>query len=212
MGNSSVGSRGLASGRIVFWVIALVVIGALGLYIYKKKQPVVIDNKPAPRLLAAYLAEQHREAWAAGDASTFQAKTQADIYEWNKTWFGQDTDFAELNGSGVVFKGAQEVRIPGPPTARSAVFRLETDGTVGTAGVRTTLFLQKYLLEPDDEGNHPLKIKTSYTLKNDPSLSGAPPIFVYRQGGLIFYLLTETPGGYDLVKKAFGMPEPVGDY
>jgi hypothetical protein len=96
---------------------------------------------------------------------------------------------------------------------RSAHFRVESDGTKGPKGVRASIFLQKYMLPRNEDMTDVLNVKTSYTLKKDPALgASAPDILVYRQGGIVFYLVSDQPGGFDLIKTAFGMPDSSGPY
>ena len=222
-----VSSRGNASGRLVFWVLALVVIGGLGWFVWQKSKEPVVGNKPAASELAASLVGAHRKAWSEPD-SAFTVKQIADIDEANRNFFGQDTPMTEIEGSGLAFKGGRELvgdeKVPGPPPIpgaemqpslgpRSAVYRLESDGSQGSAGVRCTVCVQKYMLINNESDNQPpLKLRTSYRLKPDGLEGGAPPIIVYRQGGIVFYLIADQPGGYDLFKKAFSIPEPEGDY
>lgn len=207
-----------SAGRAVFWVLALAVIGGLGYFIWVKKQPPVSQNKPVGKEVAAYLAREHMQAWDPSMDAVFTVKNVEDIHAAGVRWFGQDITFEELAGSGVAFMGAGEAAVPGPPDenlkrGQSAHFRLETDGTKGAKGVRVSLFLQKYTLPPNDDNTEVLAKRTSYTLKPDAALgANAPPILVYRAGGLVYFLVTETPGGYDLVKQAFGMPDPIGPY
>jgi hypothetical protein len=212
---------------MVFWVLAIVVIAGLGWFVWQKSRGPFVADKPAASELAATLVAAHGKAWSEPD-DAFPVKKVDDIDAANRDFFGQDTPMTEVNGSGLVFKGARELvgseKIPGPPPIpgeempaslgpRSAVFRFETDGSKGqAAGVRCTVCLQKYMLPRRDDGTDPLALKTSYTLKADGLEGGAPPILVYRQGGLVFYLISDKPGGYDLFKQAFGIPEPQESY
>lgn len=202
------------AGRIVFWVVALAVIGVLAYFIWAKKQgPPPEENKPPAAELAAYLSQQHKTAWDPANEPVFTVKDVEGIHPACNVWFGQDVYFDEIKGTDLKFQGAGEVQVPGPPNihlqaGRSAQFRIENpDGT------RVSVFLQKYMLPPNDDGSDILAKKTSYTLKKDPALApSAPDIHVYRQAGIVYYLVTETPGGYDRVKAAFGWPDPIGPY
>ncbi len=217
MANEYISRRGSAV-RAVFWLVALLVIGGLAYFIYQKKQPPKSDSKPPGGALAAYFAQEHGRAWDPSMDPAFDVKELSGVYAACVTWFGQDVPFDELKDSGLTFQGGREADVPGPPdpnlqAGRSAHFRLETDGTKGSKGVRVSLFLQKYMLPKSDDGKDVLDIRTSYTLKKDAALGvGAPDILVYRQGGLVYYLVTDQPGGYDLVKAAFRIPDPKGPY
>lgn len=208
-----------AAGRAVFWLIALAVIGGLGYFVWMKKQPPVSENRPVAAELAAYLGKAHKEAWDPSmDVSFGVAKVIADVYPACVKWFGQDVTFDELKDSGYEFKGGGDASVPGAPDpnltpGQSAQFRLVTDGTKGAAGARVSLFLQKYRLPPNDDGSDILGKKTAYSLKAGGELGkDAPPILVYRDGGIVYFAVTETPGGYDALKQAFGWPEPSGAY
>lgn len=212
------GERRGGAARAVFWLIALVVIGAVAFFIWKTKQRPDPEVKPRADELASYMAREHRQAWDPTMDSLFTVKQVADVHEAGKVLFGQDITFSELEGSGLKFQGGREAEVPGPPdpnlvAGRSAHFRLESDGSKGAPGVRASLFLQKYMLPPTDSGEQVLQYRTAYTLKKDPALGeGAPDIIVYRQGGLVYYLVADQPGGYDLVKTAFQIPDPIGPY
>lgn len=208
-----------AAGRAVFWLIALAVIAGLGYFIWMKKQPPVSQSKPVAAELAAYLGKAHAEAWDSSMEAVFVgAKTLEDVPAACIKWFGQDVAMDGLKGSGLTFQGAGEASVPGAPdpnltAGQSAHFRMVTDGTRGPAGTKVSLFLQKYRLPPKDDGSDILGKKTAYTLKPGGELGkDAPPILVYRDGGLVYFAVTETPGGYDLVKQVFNWPEPIGAY
>ncbi len=211
-------SRRGAAGRAVFWLIALAVIGGLVYFIYNKKKPPVSDNKPPADKLAAYFAQEHTRAWDPSMDAAFTVKELSEVYAAGIKWFGQDVPFDELKDSGLTFQGGREADVPGPPdvnlmAGRSAHFRVESDGAKGAKGIRASIFLQKYMLPRNEDKTDVLNVKTSYTLKKDPALgAGAPDILVYRQGGIVFYLVSDQPGGYDLIKAAFGMPDSSGPY
>lgn len=211
-------SRRGGAGRAVFWLIALAVIGGLAYIIYQKKQPPTSENKPVGDQLAAYMAGQYTQGWDPSMDGSFTVKELSEVEQAGNNWFGQHVTLAEIQDSGLSFRGAREVEVPGPPDpnlqpGRSAHYRLETDGTKGPKGVRVSLFLQKYVLPKNEDGTDVLAVRTSYTLKKDAAMAaGAPDILVYRQGGLVFYLVTDQPGGYDLVKAAYQIPDPIGPY
>lgn len=224
--STDVPSRGNAQARLIFWLLALVVIGGLGWFVFQKFQGPTVPIKPTARALSGALVAAHRKAWSEPDEN-FTVKEVAAIDAANRVFFGQDTPMTEINGSGLAFKGARELlgneKIPGPPPVpggdievslgpRSAVFRFVSDGTKGAAGVRCTVCLQKYMLAMDDNNRPAMEVRTSYTLKGDGLEGGAPPILIYRQGGIVFYLIADQPGGYDLFKSAFSIPDAVGPY
>lgn len=193
----------LSAGRIVAYVIALVVIGAVavGLKMYagsvaSPPDPLAPPNADA---LAKYLVEQHRDAAAnpAGLTLTDPAKLSDSM----AGWFGSRRTVEELVGEkpAVTFVGAKPGAVPGPGKSVQVLFKT---GPAGGPDQSASLFLKRYAGAPELEDG------TAYTLAS----KGGPAIIVWLHRGVVFDLVGTKQDAVDALAKAMSTPTPSRAY
>jgi hypothetical protein len=99
------------------------------------------------------------------------------------------------------FLSAGRSAVPG--TGESAHLRL-----AGAADDSATcsLFIKQYRQLP------PLDDMAVYSLAGRGLGDGAPPILIWRRGGLVYHLVSNTEAGLGLLRKGLGAPEPKKPY
>lgn len=199
----------LTPARIVFYVVSAAVIAGLGFTVYSKKNPKSPIEETPRSALASYLSAEHARCWsdAAHAAGKFTVKEAAGVPDGCKDWLGQDVSADWFAGSGLKFLDAGRCSVP-PERCGSAHFRFETDGTKGPAGQHVSLYLQKYLGEA--AGQADLPPDSCVWLKPGPELgSGAPTMVVWKpRGGLVYYIVAESPAARDTLRAGLRVPEP----
>jgi hypothetical protein len=183
-----------------FWtlagaLIALVALGVLGAFLIASR-PDLGPQSAGKGELAAYLSDEHRAAFRDGTRldQKFTVTDAAGLATGLQSWIGNSKGFEEvLPGGGVTFLGAGRSAVPG--AGESAHLRLSAD-----TGGDLSLFIKQYRQLPKlEEG--------SYTLKG----RGAS-IEVWRRGGLVYYLVANTPEGLGVLRTAMGAPMPNKPY
>jgi hypothetical protein len=198
-----------SAGRAVFWAVALVVIGVLAYYVYTKKQGPQGPEGPGSSEFARYLCVAHEEGFSPAGVARMNAKTREAAYEAGKQWLGNDVTLQETVGKGLDFLGAGEAQVPGQ--GRSAQYLFLTDASSSQPGQRVSLFLQvdRRILD----GLEPLEIGKAYSMKPTKELgAGAPDIVVCKKGGLVYYLVANTPAALAQLKGAYSIPDPSGKF
>ncbi len=191
----------MSVGRIVGWVVVVVVVAA-GAYflkgqIQKSSQPEATRTNGQ---LATYLAGEHRRVAedAAYASGVFTTTAFEDVMTASKDWLGKDIDYAPLASAGFEFKGGGRASVPGE--GASAHTRVDTGGQ------RVSIFLQNY-----DIRDRELEAGKAYTLAAEDTLgAGTPPIVVWRKGGVVYFIVAEQAEAMSATRSALGIPEPSG--
>lgn len=196
--------------RKKFWIIGLVLIlvaaGVVaGIYLNARK-PDGVPREAGKGELAAYLSDEHKAAFREGTRleQKFDVNDSEQLADKVRDWTGNRISFAEMfTGGGVKFLSAGASQVPGAGNA--AHLRLESDGSKGATGEKFSLFIKQYRKLPElEEGG-------AYSLPG--RLGGdAPPIQVWKKGGLVYFLVCNTRPGIECLRQALGAPEPKKAY
>lgn len=194
-----------AQKKITYLVLLLIGLVGVGIAYFITSQPKEPPRSAAKGELSAYLSEEFKAIGR--DAKLSEKKfpvTDAEQVPGSlHNWIGQEITVAELfPGGGVKMLGAGPAAVPGP--GKSMQFRLAPE----KADVKgeLSLFIQQYRQMPvlDD--------KTSYTLPGRGLGAGAPDITIWRRGGLLCCLVSNTTQGMGLLRQALGAEEPKKPY
>lgn len=117
------------------------------------------------------------------------------------TWIGQEVTVEEMfPGGGVKLVAAGPAAVPGP--GKSAHFKLGTD----KGGAQMSLFVMKNWESPK------IGDAEAYTLAGRGLGAEAPPITIWRRGGLVYALVSNNASGMGVLRQALGAPEPKKAY
>ena len=191
----------LTPSRIALYLFTLIAVGAIIYYFNTQKPPEEVGDEATAGQIAGYISGQH-PAGPAPETTDF-----AGLSEYFKDWVGQELQLPSFEGSGLAFKGAAESEVPGQRHRRSAHLRFETDGTKGAAGERVSLFLHGYSGFPEIPEGQSMRLRADKALGE-----GAPPIVVWRKGGILYFIASESLAARDLARQALSIPEPTRDY
>ncbi|MCC6660643.1 MAG: hypothetical protein IT437_07125 [Phycisphaerales bacterium] len=202
--------HGAAAGRVVFWVIALAVIGGLGYYVYTKKtESVGAPTAPSLAAMGNSLAAAHNAAFTEAGTAALTARTREEAAAASKDWLGNDITLNEVEGTGLVFRGARVADVPSPSPAvehhaASCQFTFDTAG-----GEHVSMFVQVDRRAQAQLAD--LEQRRAYTIPAPASLgSGAPDIIVFKRGGPIYYFVAATQSALDPILRAYSVPAPSG--
>lgn len=188
--------RGSSAGRVIFWLVALILIGGLAYVVYSKRQPPSGPEGPSAVRMAEYLRSSHQSGVAAGPR--FSVRELEKVHAAGRDWLGKDVTLEEIAGTGVQFVAAGGATVPGDGS--SAQYLFDTGN-----GQKASMFLQVYRITA---GERELDMNKAYTLE----AGGGAPIVVSRKGGLVYYFVSDTAAGYQPLLQAFGIPASSGKY
>jgi hypothetical protein len=118
-------------------------------------------------------------------------------------WVGQSITLEEIfPGGGVKLVGVGPATVPGP--GKSAHLRLSPEAPKGDPKI--SLFIQRYMQFPA------LDDREALTLPGRGLGDGAPPIIVWRRGGLTCFLVSNSREGIEVLRQALGAGEPKKPY
>lgn len=195
---SSALRRGSSGGRVVFWLVALILIGVLAYFVWSKRQPPSGPQGPSGSAMAEYLRSSHQSGVEAGAGPRFSVRELEKVHEAGRNWLGKDVTLEEIAGTSVQFVAAGGATVPGD--GASAQYLFDTGN-----GQKASMFLQVYRITA---GERELQMNTSYTLE----AAGGAPILVSRKGGLVYYFVSDTEAGYQPLLQAFAIPASSGKY
>jgi len=189
------------AGRKRFWMIGgslIVLAGLVVLAVFLvASQPEEGPRSAGKGELAAFLSDEHKAAFREGTRleAKYTITDAAKLGEGLAQWLGTNKPFEELfPGSGVKLLGAGKSAVPG--AGESAHLRLAAEGTAA----EMSLFIKQYRQLPRvDEG--------MYTLPGRGTV-----IEVWRRGGLLYFLVSNTAEGVAVLRKGMGAPEPIKPY
>jgi hypothetical protein len=203
----------LSAGRLVGYAIAVVIIGAIGIggWMYVNNTASVPDPLAPPDAgaLSQYLLAQHKEA--ASDPGGMTLKDPAKLSDQLANWFGSRRTVEPQPGSDeaallvgpkstVTFLGCRPSNVPGPGKSVQILFKT---GPQGGPDQSASVFMKRYAGAPE------LQDKTSYTLA---AKGGGPAIIVWRDGGVVFDLVSGNQQALDTLAKAMSTPAPSRTY
>lgn len=188
-----------------FWARAgAFIVGSAGLVAtvaYVASRPSIEERAATRGELAAFLSDEHKAAFREGTnvGQKFPVKDAAGVAGSMREWVGERVSFEGLfPGPGVEFMGAGKSAVPG--TGKSAHVRVR----VGGAGA--SVFVKEYRKLPElDDG-------AAYTLPGRGLGEGAPPITVWRRGGVVCYLVAGDAGAMRALSEGMKAPEPKKAY
>lgn len=196
--------------RKKFWIVGAVLIlitaGVVGgMYAREmKKESAPIPRSAAKGELSAYLSDEFKAVAREGTRldQKFTVSDMAQFGESLHLWVGQSRELDQVfPGGGVTVTGMGAAAVPGP--GKSAHLRIAPP----KPGVEMSLFIQKYMLDPvlgDD---------AAYSLPGRALGAGAPEIVVWHpRGGLVFYLVSNSKDGIEVLRKALNASEPNKPY
>lgn len=200
--------RGGAAGRAIFWLVALAVIGGLGYYVYMKRtESPGAATAPTPAAMGDYFGSAHNAAFTEAGAAGLTAKTVEEAAAAGKDWLGNDITMSEIEGTGLVFRGAGEAQVPPPGpdvSPRSGHYTFDT-----ASGEHVSMFVQGDRRAQAQLSD--LERGKAYTIPAPASLgAGAPDIIVFKRGGPIFYFVAATQSALDPILTAYLVPPPSG--
>jgi hypothetical protein len=180
--------------RKKFWaiggvLIALVAVGVLSAFLLARR------GNPEPRSagkgeLAAYLSDEHKAAFREGTRldQKFTLTEASGLAAGLQSWVGNSKTLEELcPAGGVKLLGAGKSAVPG--AGESAHLRLTSD-----TGEPLSLFVKQYRQLPKLD-------ERAYTLPGRGAV-----IEVWRRGGLVYYLVANTPEGLGVLRTSMGAP------
>jgi hypothetical protein len=194
---------------VVFWVLALAVIGGLGYYVYMKRtESPGAATAPTLAAMGDYFAGAHNAAFTEAGAAALTAKTKEDAARGSKDWLGNDIMLSEIDGSGLVLRGAGPAHIPSPSPdvdePGSAEYAFDTAG-----GEHVSMFVQVDRRAQAQLSD--LQQRTAYSIPAPAALgAGAPDIIVFKRGGPIYYFVAAKQSALDPILKAYSVPPPSG--
>ena len=188
-----------------FWTIGAILIlltaaGVLTAYLVASK-PEGLPREAGKGELAAFLSDEHKAAFREGTnfSQKFPVTDSAGLADGLRDWVGNAMTFDHLfPGGGVKLLGAGRSAVPG--FGVSAHLRLEGSASPS----QLSLFIKQYRQMPvlDD--------LTAYSLPGRGLGDGG--ILVWRRGGQIYYLVSNSQAGLGVLRQALGAPEPKKPY
>lgn len=196
-----------------FWAVGVVLIGlaaatVVTLYVVESSPPKDLPRSAANGELSAYLSDEFKAVSREGTRleQKLPVTDPAQISESLHNWIGQAITVEELfPGGGIRVLGTGPAAVPGP--GKSVHLKLAVEGDKGgVAKSELSLLIQMYRQMPvlDDKG--------AYTLPGRGLGVDAPPITVWRRGGLVCYLVSNTKSGMAALRQALGASEPNKPY
>jgi len=199
--------------RKKFWTIGVILMlltagGVAAAYlIVVKKESANLPRPAAKGELSAYLSDEFKAANREGTRleKKFPVTDPAQFAESMQSWVGPKVTWEEFfPGGGVKMLGAGAAAVPGPEPAKSAHIQLAPEPDKTNLGM--SIFIQRYT------GFPALDDREAYSLPGRNLGQGAPPITVWRRGGLICYLVSNSKDGIEVLRQALGAPEPKKAY
>ncbi len=183
---------------LIVLVIGLVGVGAA---YFIASQPTAQPRTAAKGELSAYFSDEFKAVNK--DKETLDKKltvSEAEkVPEGLHNWIGQELTMEEMfPGGGVKLVAAGAAAVPGP--GKSAHFK------VGSDKGQMSLFIMKNWESPK------IGDADAYTLASRGLGAEAPPITIWRRGGLVYALVSNTPEGMGVLRQALGAPEPKKAY
>jgi hypothetical protein len=193
--------------RIIILALVTVLIGGgvVAFVLFQTSQPNDLPRAAGPRQLGDFLAQEHLAAASASSHDHFDVKTPEALASSTSVWLGRRMDFDDTlfaQGSGLRFIGARQIGVPAQPTGpgspdgAAAHLLFATDG-----GAWASAFIQGFRARPD------LDMNTAYSL-DARNLGDGSPIIVWRPGGQVYYLVSESAEGAAVLRRALNVPEP----
>ncbi len=186
-----------------FWTIGAVLIlitggVVLGTYLVASR-PEGVPREAARGELSAFVSDEHKAAFKEGAKPKFPVSDEAALGDSLRDWVGSRLTMEELfPGGGVKFMSAGKSAVPG--AGESAHLRL------GAGEVKVSVFIKQYRKLPVLEDG------AAYTLAGRNLGAEAPPITVWRRGGLVCFLVAENAAAMKALREGMRAPEPKKAY
>lgn len=196
-------------GRVIGYaaVGVLLVGGALGYWMYYQNQieaetRSIVGDATTPLQVARFVQDAHRDCSSdeAHRRAILTVTDAAAVSDACRSWIGRAFSIENCLASGLEFVGAGESTVP-PESARSAHLHFRTPESDGEPRY-VSLFIQVY--RPNGT-ELPLQDGVVYTLK---SAGGDVPMIAWRTGGLVHYLVSESPEQAGRMREAMKVAEP----
>lgn len=188
-----------------FWAIAaaLILLSAgvvAGVYLVASR-PGTSERAANKGELSAFLSDEHKAAFREGTKleQKFPVKDPVTLASSMREWVGKSISWEELfPGGQVKFLGAGKSAVPG--AGSSVQLRISASNENGS------VFIQQYRKKPELEDGG------AWKLPGRNLGEGAPPILVWRRGGLVYYLVAENGAAMGLMREGMKAPQPNKQY
>lgn len=154
--------------------------------------------------LSSFISAQHKacEVSAAMVSKRFRIGPLSDATAPLSDILGVTPDLSSLNHPNVRYLGASECAVPGDGNSIHIVLDVTSSVTGSSEAALVSLFIQR------DTGE--VAIETGQAYELTATGGDGPPIVVWRDGVMIYFLRSSSPTELDAVQRAIGIRAPFG--
>jgi len=189
-----------AGARRAMSVAALLAIGALASFMFQQV-PLGGHAEAYDLRLAGFVNAEHARCCTNSGYShrKFAVADLSEVPDAFAELLGSRPEVTGLEGTNIEFAGAGRCAVPGRGASIHMLFRVPDPD--GGEPVEASIFVQ------EDLGDLDLADGVTYVIEGGASARNLP-IYVWKRGGLVHYLLSDEKDACDRLCRALGVPEP----